>query len=374
MDIRHFRKGWPVVLIVLLAHTVLAASYEVQITREQHDRFVKAAKVWHEPLTADLLSGEANGYRILDRVDCKFVPYKFPGGRTPKFLCAVLDESGNATKDIIKIKYGRDNREIPGEVAGGNLLRHLGFGGDHMQVARTLICYGSGCPKGVRPSEPIQHLATPSNYEVLEWVSVERRMEGRELLVGSKQGFSMSELAAVRNTSNDAKIKVDALLLLLAFVNHADSKSANQRLMCLPDQMDEATHECLIPFAMVHDTGTFFGSGSQRKKPELSAWASERVFSGNNCTVQVHSGWSGAHFPAVRISEDGRQFLLKKLEAMIDSTDHNQIRNLFAGAHMDMDKHSTIDGWVKVFIDKVREIQGTGPCAAPDGVFSTAVS
>src|ERR1700681_4573510 len=105
MHIRHFRKDWPVVLIVLVAHTVLAASYEVQITREQHDRFVKAAKVWHEPLTADLLSGEANGYRILDRVDCKFVPYKFPGGRTPKFLCAVLDESGNATNDIIKIKY-----------------------------------------------------------------------------------------------------------------------------------------------------------------------------------------------------------------------------------------------------------------------------
>jgi hypothetical protein len=81
--------------------------------------------------------------------------------------------------------------------------------------------------------------------------------------------------------------------------------------------------------------------------------------------VQVQSGWTGAHVPAVRISEDGRQFLLKRLEAMIDSTEHNQIRNLFAGAHMDMDKRSTIEGWVNVFIDKVREIERTGPCAAP---------
>jgi hypothetical protein len=364
MHLRYLRKGWFVALSVLLAHAVLAASYEVQITRDQHDRFVKAAKVWLEPQTVDLISGEANGYRILDRIDCEFVPYHFPGGRTPKFLCAVLDQRGNASKDIIKIKYGRDNREIPGEVAGGNLLRHLGFGGDHMQVARTLVCYGGGCPKGDRPSVPIQPLAGRSNYQVLELVAVERRMEGRELLVGTKQGFSMSELASIRRTSDDARIKVDAFLLLLAFVNHADSKSANQRLMCLPDQMDEATHECPTPFAMVHDTGTFFGSGSQRKKPELSAWASERVFSGNNCTVQVHSGWRGAHFPAVGISEGGRQFLLKKLEAMVDSTDHNQVRNLFAGAHMDMDKHSTIDGWVKIFIDKVREIEGTGPCAA----------
>ena len=116
---------------------------------------------------------------------------------------------------------------------------------------------------------------------------------------------------------------------------------------------------------MVHDTGSFFGSGSQRKTATLSAWASERVFSGNSCTVQVHSGWMGSHFPAVRISEEGRQFLLEKLDAMIDSADHNQIRNLFAGAHMDQDKHSTIDGWVNLFIDKVREIERTGPCPAP---------
>ena len=112
-----------------------------------------------------------------------------------------------------------------------------------MQVARTLVCYGSGCPKGE-----------------LDWVAVERRMEGHELLVGDKQGFSIPELESVPRTGDD-KTQADAFLLLLAFVNHGDSKSSNQRLMCLPDQMDEDTHECQIPFAMVHDTGTFFGSG-----------------------------------------------------------------------------------------------------------------
>lgn len=114
-----------------------------------------------------------------------------------------------------------------------------------------------------------------------------------------------------------------------------------------------------IPFAMVHDTGTFFGSGSHRKKLGLSAWASEKVFSGR-CTVEVPSGWSGSKFPAVNISAEGRQFLLKKLKAMVNSPD--QIRNLFAGARMDMDTHSTIDGWVKAFIDQVSEIERMGPC------------
>jgi hypothetical protein len=186
-------------------------------------------------------------------------------------------------------------------------------------------------------------------------------MEGHELLVGDKQGFSMSELASVSRTGLD-KTQADAFFLLLAFVNHGDSKRSNQRLMCLPDQMDEETRECRTPFAMVHDAGSFFGSGAQRKKPGLSAWASERVFSGNKCTVQVHSGWSGSNFPAVRISEEGRQFLLEKLRAMVDSPDHNEIRNLFTGAHMDLDTHSTIDGWVGTFIEKVGEIERAGPC------------
>jgi hypothetical protein len=350
-----------VTLLTLVARPISAAHYEVGINQEQHYRFLEKAKVWQDPQPDDILSTEANGARIVDRLDCEFVPYEFAGGATPKFLCAVLDGSGVATHDIVKIKYGRTNREIPGEVAGANLLRHLGFGGDHMQVARMLVCSGNGCPKGDAPAESIAPLPGHSSREILQWVAVERRMEGHELLVGDKQGFSMSELASVSRTGLD-KTQADAFFLLLAFVNHGDSKRSNQRLMCLPDQMDEETRECRAPFAMVHDAGSFFGSGAQRKKPGLSAWASERVFSGNKCTVQVHSGWSGSNFPAVRISEEGRQFLLEKLRAMVDSPDHNEIRNLFTGAHMDLDTHSTIDGWVGTFIEKVGEIERAGPC------------
>jgi hypothetical protein len=364
MHVRPFRKRWLVLLLVLLAPAVLAANYEVRITPEEHARYMKAATVWRPAQPADLLSSDANGYKILDRIDCQFVPYKFAGGATPKFLCAVLDKSGNPTKDVIKIKFGRNNHEIPAEVAGGNLLRHLGFGGDSMQIARTLVCYGAGCPHGDKTAEPVQPLGTQPQHEVLEWVSVERRMEGHELLAGDKQGFSLTELAAARTVNADSEVHDDAFFLLLAFVNHADNKSSNQRLMCLPDQMDDATHECRAPFAMVHDTGSFFGSGSQRIKVTMRSWASEPVFSGPGCTVQVHSGWSGSHFPAMKISEAGRQFLLEKLEAMVNSPNRNQVRNLFAGAHMDLDRNSTIEGWVDVFISKVKDIERAGPCPA----------
>ena len=344
MEIKGLRGFLVFAFIAQLARPAAADSYVVPITRDQHQRFINAARVWQEPQADDVLSSEANDSRIIDRLDCQFVPYKFAGGATPKFLCALLDKNGQATNDVVKVKYGLNNREIPGEVAGENLMRHLGFGGDHMRVVRQLFCSGSGCPKAT-----------------LEWVAVERRMEGHELLVGSKQGFGIRELEAIPRTG-DNKTQIDAFLLLLAFVNHGDSKSSNQRLMCLPDQMDEATHECQIPFAMVHDAGTFFGAGDQRKKPALAPWASEKVFSGPSCTVEVRSGWSGSSFPAVKISEEGRQFLLKKLEAMVNSPNQNQIRNLFTGAHMDMDAHSTIDGWVSAFVTKVREIEHAGPC------------
>src|SRR5439155_25734182 len=136
MNVRYLAGFLSVGAIVLLPQLVSASTYEVQITREQHRRFIQAARVWHEPQPDDVLSTQENGYKIVDRLDCEFLPYRFPGGATPKFLCAVLDQNGVATKDIVKIKYGLHNSEIPGEVAGGNLLRHLGFGGDHMQVVR----------------------------------------------------------------------------------------------------------------------------------------------------------------------------------------------------------------------------------------------
>ena len=47
---------------------------------------------------------------------------------------------------------------------------------------------------------------------------------------------------------------------------------------------------------------------------------------------------------------------------MVDSSNHNQVRDLFTSAHLDMNPGSAIDGWVTTFIDKVNEIDMTGPC------------
>src|SRR4029077_7676128 len=121
MKINSLRGFLVVAFIAQLARPVAADTYVVPITRDQHQRFINAARVWQETQPDDVLSSETNGARIIDRLECRFVPYKFAGGATPKFLCAVLDQNGQATNDFVKVKYGLNNREIPGEVAGGNL-------------------------------------------------------------------------------------------------------------------------------------------------------------------------------------------------------------------------------------------------------------
>src|SRR3977135_3087664 len=106
MDIKSLRGFLVVAFIAQLARPVAADTYVVPITRDQHQRFINAARVWQEPQPDDILSKEATGARIIERVECQFVPYEFAGGATPKFLCAVLDQNGQATNDFVKVKYG----------------------------------------------------------------------------------------------------------------------------------------------------------------------------------------------------------------------------------------------------------------------------
>lgn len=49
MNVKCLAGFLSVALIALLARPVSAATYEVQITREQHQRFVKAVRVWQDP-------------------------------------------------------------------------------------------------------------------------------------------------------------------------------------------------------------------------------------------------------------------------------------------------------------------------------------
>ena len=80
MNVRYLAGFLSIGAIVLLPQLVSASTYEVQITREQHRRFIQAARVWQEPQPDDILSSQENGYKIIDRLDCEQHPPLRAGG------------------------------------------------------------------------------------------------------------------------------------------------------------------------------------------------------------------------------------------------------------------------------------------------------
>jgi hypothetical protein len=70
---------------------------------------------------------------------CDYVDKKL-GGNSPKFVCAIGKD------DQVKVKFGRSNGEVYGEVLATRLLWALGFGADRMYPV-NVIC--RGCPPGL---------------------------------------------------------------------------------------------------------------------------------------------------------------------------------------------------------------------------------
>jgi hypothetical protein len=112
------------------------------ITGPQRDEALASARVWRAPATpihqANLGANPADeGSPDTTEINCRFALQKV-GGTTPKFYCTL--DSG----ETIKVKYGRSNPELAGEVAATRLLHALGFPADRMYVTRSVRCWG--CP------------------------------------------------------------------------------------------------------------------------------------------------------------------------------------------------------------------------------------
>src|SRR5262249_36734368 len=140
-------------------------------------------------------------------------------GRSPKFTCAI-----DGT-DKVKVKYGRQNGEVYAEVAATRLLWALGFPADHMYPVRV-IC--RSCPSHLG-GIPVRARDT---YEV-DTASVERKVGGHEVSLATREGWTWPELDLIDENAGGAPVAHrDALKLLAAMIQHTDSKSEQQRLLC----------------------------------------------------------------------------------------------------------------------------------------------
>jgi hypothetical protein len=318
------------------------------LTPQTRLALLQRSRIW-APVDVDevnIRSGpdEPGAFAPGETVRCEFKEHEFRGA-TPKFRCALSSE------DEVKVKYGKDNGEVYGEVAATRLLWALGFGADRMYPVRV-ICRGCPAELGGEPGDA-------SGERVFEAAAIEREFEGTAIESYPNEGWAWSELEAVEEAAGGApRAHRDALKLIAVFLQHGDSKAEQQRLVCLDER-------CREPFLLISDLGQTFGRADiVSRQPiasvNLERWAATPIWrEGPGCVGRLGSSVTGSLGDPV-ISEAGRAFLAGLLTQLTD----RQIRELFEVARFPQrsvddpkfDQETTVQDWTEVFKAKRADI------------------
>jgi hypothetical protein len=301
-------------------------------TVEQRLAILNRAAVWEarDTRTADVRRGPdgRGGYQPEALVVCDYAGQP-TSGHTPKFSCEI------AKGDKVKVKYGRENGEVYSEVAATRLLWMLGFYADRMYPVRVQC---RGCPKRLG--------GTPTgDKDVVELplAAIEREMPGLEVELEHRRGWEWGELDIAKGSTRAQR---DALKLLTVMLQHTDSKSEQQRLICPGD-------DCERPIAMINDLGKTFGrsslyNGDAPSALNLEAWSKTPIWAEKTgCVGNIVKSYTGT-LDHPRISEEGRAFLAARLQQISD----NQLRDLFTVARFDKRRGEPIDAWIAAFKEK----------------------
>ncbi len=323
-----------------------------------------------------------------ETVECSFQEPDLtdpPNGKTPKFWC--LDKEGNS----FKVKYenldtGERNDGIFGEILSTRLFWMLGFPSDSIYPVR-INC--SNCPQkpwdylrgffakarqaqgetiSGRDKKYIQALSKPRVQNLIfETAVIEFKAPYDKIELESHQGWSWSEFKKLVNKNNPARIQHEALALLAAFIQHADNKPEQQRLVC-KDKGRKKNEKCGNPMIMIQDLGFSFGHGyikdqRQTSTASLHGFLKAPIWSDKKqCITQInYYEWTGEE-ANIQISEEGRKFLV---DLLLQLTDDDLI-NLFVSARLYLKPESinisgqerpvTIIDWIKAFRDRVQQI------------------
>jgi hypothetical protein len=333
-----------------------------KLSQDKRMEAVRLAQVWTPVRVSSLDLKTGPKMRRMaapgETVTCDYFE-KDSGGKTPKFWCRL------SADDEVKVKYGEENGEVYAEVAATRLLWALGFGADGMHPVKV-IC--RGCSPDPFNSEGKQKPVAPSH--TFDPAVIERPFPGDVMESGKDSGWAWVDLNSVDQTRGGAPLAHrDALKLLAVFIQHNDTKPAQQRLLCLDTVKGlkaSADGTCKHPFMMLADLGKTFGKANTFNKDDpgaanLKAWSEADIWRGDEgCVGNMNQSFTGT-LDRPKISEEGRKFLSDLLAELTD----RQIRDLFEVSQFTRrDTSSTIDDWVRVFKQKRDQIANRR-CATP---------
>ena len=293
------------------------------LTSQERREAIGRAKVWSPtPIPSlDLGAGPdpKPGFASNQWVSCKYKDKEL-GGKSPKFVCET------SPGHEMKVKYGPRNAEVFGEVLSTRLFWALGFAADRMYPVRVRC---QGCPVDPKHSPGMAGPVVEFNP-----AAVERKLPGRAMETKRDSGWAWSELEFINpKAPQDARAERDALKLLAAFVQHTDSKAANQRLLC-PQGQEVGRTGCRSPVLMVSDLGNTFGHATFLNKNQnsvgLIGWQHVPVWKDpTKCVAKLERSFTGT-LKNPEISEAGRAFLAGLLVQLTDA----QLRDLFESAQV----------------------------------------
>lgn len=358
------------ITLVLLSMASPAMAQKSCFTAEARAEAERTAKVWQEPDPGyDPVLGfnpntstrvgsppvDSNGLALPIRCVANKDPN--PGaGTTPKFHCSVpgvVDEDGELIRYKVKPHFkgqspDKRNGEIYGEFLTSRFSKALGFFADDEWVA-DVIC--PDCEKSL--TKGFQG-ASFSGSEPAAGIELALG-RGIDVKCNNKDGAPIEALENLLK-SGGSRAEIDAYKLWLAFIDHGDTKTDNQKFSCLDSKKNpDGTRICKPGQAVfyVSDAGSTWGfSASSESKARLEKWKGKDPIKvgGGRCTTTAKSVGS------TQISEPGRQLLATGLQRLIDQEGSNGLITRVFRASRNAERDAAPEAWTAEFVRKANTI------------------
>src|SRR6266550_2104931 len=365
-------KPYQLLIVVLVFAFILPAiAQERCFTRETREQAERTAKVWQEPDPAydpvlgynpnkekrvGALPVDSNGLAL----PVKCVANKKPkegSGTLPKFYCSipgVVDGDGDLVRYKVKPHFkgqSRDKRngEVYGEFLSSRFSKALGFFADDEWVA-DVTC--PDCEKSLTAKfqgtkfTPFQPAA-----------GIELSLgKGIDVNCDHNDSGAIAGSLAKLVQGGTPRAEIEAFKLWLAFIDHGDTKTDNQKFACLDSKKNaNGTRICEPGQAVyyVSDMGSTFGySAASEKKARLEGWRGKDPIkvSGGRCTTTAKSVGDA------NISEDGRALLAGGLQRLLDREKSDGLITRVFRASRNGERDERPEAWTAEFIRKANTI------------------
>ena len=360
-----------VILTVLLTISLPVAAQKSCFTSEARALAEQSAKVWRQPdpsydpvLGYDTVKGPRLGAPQVDSnglarpIICRANKDPSKGaGTTPKFHCSVpgvVDQDGDLIRYKVKPHFkgqSRDKRngEVYGEFLSSRFSKALGFFADDEWVAdvtcpdceNSLTSGFQGAP--FTPSQPAAGIEMDIG-------------SGIDVNCNNKDGAPIADALSKLLQGGVSRAEIDAFKLWLAFIDHGDTKTDNQKFACLDSKKNpDGTRTCKPGQAVfyVSDMGSTWGfSSSSESKARLARWKGKDPIkvSGGRCTTTAKSVGDAA------ISESGRQLLADGLQRLLQAEQANGTITRVFRASRNHERDESPEAWTSEFTRKANTI------------------